>query len=301
MERDTVLNETPPYIDVTRPYFALHNISLEPGISGFPAVSATFNREQNAPPQNANSFCGSELGRHTAILGSLAAAYSNPTKAKHYYLALNAVAHFTAFPASQTLQAKATIISASWEKHRVTCDITVSTPHNIHVGQMKVFYAIMAEDRLLKMVKSVDPKRVQGTSWEPGEPSPYRDPIMLRKEKTHSPEIATALISLYNRRSMAGHFSPIAAAPIAILSSNGIALCRRLLPSRKDILWLDKKTQVQYQRLAVAGEILRLRASKLEESEYNHRVDFFDEDECRLGTIDYLFVEIRKQPGEFKL
>ena len=301
MAMDPVYTEAVPYIDVTRPYFALHNISSKPSTGDFPTVSGTFDREQIPPPQNANSFCGSELGRHTAILGSLAAAYSNPVKMKHYYLALDAFAQFVAFPPCQTLHATANVKSASWDKRRVACDITIYTPSNKYVGMMKVFYAIMVEEKLLKIVKSIDPNRIQGTPWQSGESSPFQNPIMLRMEKIHSPELATAIISLHDRRSMAGHFSPIAAAPIAILSSNGIMLCRRLLPSSEKSQWLDRKTRVRCQRLAVAGEVLELRASRLGESEFSHRVEFFDEDERNLGTIDYLFVKVEQQRHQPKL
>ena len=101
-------------------------------------------------------------------------------------------------------------------------------------------------------------------------------------------------ISLHDRRSMAGHFSPIAAAPIAILSSNGILLCRQLLGNKGGKQqWLDRKTRVKCQRLAVAGQMLEVRARKLGESdEYSHRVELWDEEGSIMGTIDYLFVDV---------
>ena len=302
MDTNPIYTDALPYIDVAPPYFALRNLSpLPPSSTGFPAVTGAFSREQTPPPQNANSFCGSELGRHAAILGSVAAAYSNPVKAKHYYLALDAIADFVYFPASQELRAEARIMSATWEKRRVACEIEAFTPEGTFAGKMRVFYAIVTEQKLINIVKVMDPKRVLGTAWQPGEPSPYKNPIMLRMVKTCSPELATAIISLHDRRSMAGHFSPIAAAPIAILSSNGIVLCRQLLENGEAKQWLDRKTRVKCQRLAVAGEILEVRARKLSGDEFSHRVEFWDEEGSMMGTIDYLFVEINVEKEKPRL
>ncbi len=293
MESNPIYTDALPYIDVTPPYFALRNLSpLPPSSSGFSAVAGTFSREQAPPPRNANPFCECELGRHAAILGSVAAAYSNPVKEKHYYLALDALAEFVVFTQSQELRAEARIVSAAWGKRRVGCEIDIFTPGGRFVGKMKVFYAIVREERLISLVKAVGPKRVLGTAWRPGEPSPYKDPIMLRMVRTHSPKLATAIISLHDRRSMAGHFSPISAAPIAILGSNGIVLCRKLLDNRDEKQWLTKTVRVRCQRLAIAGEVLEVRATKLDGDEFSHRVEFWDEEASMMGAIDYLFVEV---------
>lgn len=307
METNPIYTDALPYIDVTPPYFALRDLSPLPHCAtGFPGVTGTFSREQVPPPQNANPFCGSELGRHAAILGSVAAAYANPVKAKHYYLALDAFVEFGAFPhtmSREELRAEARVTSAAWEKkRRVGCEIDIftMTPEDRFVGKMKVLYAVVTEQKLLRMAKAEDPKRVlDNAGWRPGEPSPYEDPIMLRMVRTHSPELATAIISLHDRRSMAGHFtpSPIAAAPIAILSSNGIVLCRRLLGNQDaGKQWLDSRTRVQCRRLAVAGEMLEVKARKLVdgggEDDFSHRVEFWDEEGSMMGTIDYLFVDV---------
>ncbi len=257
----------------------------------FPAVAASFSREQPLPSQTVNFFCGSELGRHAAILGSVAAAYSNPVKAKHYYLALDGTADLVYFPTSLELRAEARVTSASWEKRRVDCEVETFTPEGRFVGHMKIVYAIVPDRKLVNITKAMDPKRVLGTAWRPGEPSPYTDPILLRMVKTHSPTLATAIISLHDRRSMAGHFSAIAAAPIAILSSNGIVLCRQLLETGGSKKWLDKSARLRCQRLAVAGEVLELKARRLEGGKFTHRVEFWDEEGDMVGTIDYTFVE----------
>ena len=224
--------------------------------------------------------------------GDAAAAYSNPVKAKHYYLALDAIADFEHFPTTQELRAEARITFATWEKHRVGCEIEMFTPGCRFAGKMKVSYAIVTEQKLISITKAIDPKRVLGTAWQPGEPSPYMNPIMLRMVKPHSPEIATAIISLHDRRSMAGHFSPIAAAPIAILSSNGIMLCRQMLGTGVEKQWLDQRTRVKCQRLAIVGEIRAMRARKLGGGDFSHRVEFWDEEGSMIGIIDYLFVEV---------
>ena len=282
-----------PFIDVVPPYYALQDLHLLPThpSTKYPIVSGSFRREQLPPAQSASSFCGSEFGRHTAILGSVAAAYSNPVKAKHYYLALDATADFVCVT-SEELRAEARIVSAAWEKKRVNCEIEAFTLQGQFAGRLRVSYAILTEPQLLEIVKPVDPKLVLGTPWQPGEPSPYENPIMLRMERTHSCNLASAIISLHNVRSMAGHFSPRATAPIAILSSNAIALCRRLMGEKEGKLWLDRRARVRCQRLAVAGEILELRAIKINGVEHSYRVDFLDEQGRLVGNIEYLVKEI---------
>ena len=291
-----------PYIDVTPPYFTLQSLVLlpKPPTVDYPAVSCIFRREQAVPPQNANSFCGSEIGRHTAILGTVAAAYSNPVKTKHYYLALDAIAEFDHFPATQELRAEARVTSADWRKHRVSCEIEIFHPvqglEPGGVGTLKVIYAILTESQLLRLVKPVvldQPHAlVPSNPWRSDEPSPYENPIMLRMVKRPSPDLATAVVSLHNARCMAGHFSIRAAAPIAILSSNGILLCRESLGSREGSRWLDRRSRIRCQRLAVVGEMLQLKAVRLDGKEFSHRVEFWDEQGKMLGTIDYLFVDV---------
>ena len=294
MDTNLVYTNALPYIDVTPPYFALRDLSVLPQSSStsYPIISGIFSREQAPPPQNANSFCSSELGRHTAILGSVAAAYSNPVKVKQYYLALEAIAEFAYFPMSQELRAEARIIHAEWEKARVSCEIKMYTPEGKSAGNITVSYVIVTESQLLVLVKPVESHRVFGTAWLPGEPSPYEDPFMLRMIKSHSPSFATAVISLHDSRSMAGHFPAKATAPIAILCSNGILLCRQLLDEGEGKRWLDQKTRVRCHRLAVAGEVLEVRARRVDGEKYSHRVEFWDEKGKMMGTVDHLFVEI---------
>ena len=294
MSTNAVYTDALPYIDVTPPYFALHNLSpLQPSSTGLLGVTGTFIRDQAPPVNSATSFCGSELGRHAAIIGSVAAAYTNPVKTKHYYLALEALAEFRVFPETLELRAEARIVSANWEKRRVVVEITMFTPRGGEsAGKLTVSYAIVPEKKLSLITKAVAPERVIGTEWQPGEPSPYKNPVMLRMLKVHSPDFATAIISLHDRRSMAGHFSTISAAPIAILSSNAIVLCRPLLEHKTGRRWYERKGLIRCQRLAVAGEILDLRARRLTEGEYSHRVEFWDEEGKMSGTIDFLFVAV---------
>ena len=81
-----------------------------------PTIVAHFRREQPVGPQAATSSCASELARHTAILGSVAAALSNPVKAKHYYLALDGAGGLMRYPLCQELRGEARVLSAAWEK-----------------------------------------------------------------------------------------------------------------------------------------------------------------------------------------
>ena len=187
------------------------------------------------------------------------------------------------FPPCLELRAEARVVAATWENRRVDCEVKVFAPAGGFAGSLKIAYALVAERKLSKITRAIDPTPVLGTAWQPGEPSPYGDPILLRMVKVHSSALATAFISLHDRRRMAGHFSPKAAAPIAILSSNAIMLCRQLLDSGRAKKWLDKTTLVKCQRLAVAGEVLEMRARRLEGEGFSHRVEFWDEEGSMMG------------------
>ena len=166
---------------------------------------------------------------------------------------------------------------------------------------MQASYAIMTEEKLVSITKTIDPKRVLGTTWQPGEPSLYINPMMLRMVKTRSPELATAIISMHDRCSTAGHSSPIATAPIAILSSNAVMLCRQLLGTRQEKQWLFRRTRVKCQRLAIAGEVLAVRATKLHGEDFSHRVEISDEEGSMIGIVDLLFVEVDVKREKSKL
>ena len=79
-------NELSKLIAITAPYYALNNVN----INDHGALTADFPIEL----VNHNETRGislSEAGRHMTILGSLALAYRNTSKEKHYYQATDAV------------------------------------------------------------------------------------------------------------------------------------------------------------------------------------------------------------------
>lgn len=77
-------------IDVERPYYALYDVSapstLQSTCLGMP-VSGKFRTESEKGPEEHLPIGVGELGRHTAVLGSIACAAANPVKHRHYYLA----------------------------------------------------------------------------------------------------------------------------------------------------------------------------------------------------------------------
>ena len=251
-----------------------------------------FRREQPVGPKSATSWCASEIARHTAILGSVAAAFSNPVKEKHYYLALDGTGELGRTPSSPELRGEARIVSAAWEKRRVKCEIAAFNPDGSLVAKLTISYAVVTEPMLLMVVNPVPQEHVFGTPWQAGEPSPYEDPIQLRMVKMHSSEHATAIMSLHNRRNMAGHFSVVSAAPIAMLMSNGLMLCRKMLEDVPGKLWCDMRTRIRCQRMVVAGEMIELRAKKVWGPFYSHRVEFVDEEGKTFGVLDHLFKSV---------
>lgn len=76
-------------IDVQRPYYALFDMA-QLAKAKKPTVRGYFLKESRRHEENGDPISGSELGRHSAIMGSVACALANPMKEKHYYLAFGA-------------------------------------------------------------------------------------------------------------------------------------------------------------------------------------------------------------------
>jgi hypothetical protein len=80
-------------IDVERPYYALFDVTapstLQTARVGMP-VSGKFCTESAKGPEEHIPIGVGELGRHCAVLGSIACAAANPVKRRHYYLAARA-------------------------------------------------------------------------------------------------------------------------------------------------------------------------------------------------------------------
>jgi len=285
------------YIDVTAPYFALTSLSVLPPKPGTQSegVGCVFNREQPAGTQ-VTTFCAAEIGRHLAILGSIVAARENPVKNKHYYLALDAHLHMAGIQENtETLRGESFVTIPDWEKRRVTCKMQAFTKDGKLYGDLEVRYAILPEDRLLKSVRPVDPELVLGTPWTPTDVSPYKKPIMLRMIRHPTPNTATAMISLHNIVNMAGHFTPRACAPIAILASNALVLCAQVVSGPI----LCEELIVKCSRLAVAGEILEAHVRPVHEQDryeksMTHLVSYFDEQGKSVGDI---WFRIKQMPG----
>lgn len=81
-----------------------------------------------------------------------------PVKAKHYYLALDAITNFVYFSTSLELRAEARLVSATWEKRRVSCEVEIFTPEGRFAGNMKICYAIVVENKLISITKAHRPE-----------------------------------------------------------------------------------------------------------------------------------------------
>jgi len=277
------------YIDVTAPYCALTNLTAIPSTTQSQlseGIGCTFSREQPCGTQ-ITTFCAAEIGRHLAILGSIVAAKENPVKNKHYYLALDAHLHMAGIREThETLRGESFVTVPDWDKRRVTCKMQAFTLGGQFYADLEVRYAILPEDRLLKVVRPVDHTLVLGTPWASTDVSPYCNPIMLRLIRHPTPTTASAIISLHNIVSMAGHFTPRACAPIAILASNALVMCAQVTTGPI----LCEELIVKCSRLAVAGEVLEVKVRLLQEGDQHektmtHVVSYFDEAAKPVGDI----------------
>lgn len=107
-------------ISVKPPYFSFENISIDDG--GF--LNARFSPEL-AHPYEKSPICMSEVGRHMAILGSLALSSSNPLKEQHYYLANHALVtrNISDETETQPLYGKVTDVSVSKRKGAIHSEL----------------------------------------------------------------------------------------------------------------------------------------------------------------------------------
>jgi len=247
--------ENIPYIDVVAPYFALANLTtLAPSPpSTYVTIACTFEREQ-AVHAECTFFSNAELGRHLAILGSLAAAAANPIKQRHYYLALRCrMQNAGITTATPCLCGEARVDSANFARSRVTVDIAAHTPGGELYAKLRVTYAVLTED-VMDMVLEASAQSSEdfGTPWRAGTASPYIEPVVLENIVVRSSSQACATVRLNRVAAMAGHFSGRPAAPIAILAANAGALVEKLVGAG----FFAEEAVVACVRLATLGEVL---------------------------------------------
>ena len=246
-------------IAVEPPYFALGNIQLE----GDFVIKASFQTELHHPDE-ISPICTSEVGRHIAILGSLALAKINPVNEKHYYLAKHAIVErtnvlphpddiFTGIVTSAELSKKSGDISAELlnSKDEVIYRITV----NYSVIHHKLFARLFNNNKQLGINSSSQNPYVENTPFN-----------FLQIGK----EICTASLGMVEPYHCQGHFNEYPAMPVARLGNALINLAgkhyREITGSTEK--YCIVKAEIKAHSLIFAGDEVELK-SEIDSQKYD--------------------------------
>lgn len=136
------------YISVTKPYFALQNLRNKDEY-----IYADFSTELKNVTED-GSISTPEVGRHMAILGSLALARENPRKEKHYYLATKA--HIKCFSENATDQTTFTacVKLESFHRKKGFVSGSVFNKHGDILYTIEVTYMILVSSIFERMFEN---------------------------------------------------------------------------------------------------------------------------------------------------
>ncbi|MFI2364836.1 hypothetical protein [Promicromonospora sp. NPDC019610] len=233
-----------PRICVTPPYYALSELtSPEPGLTSarVPVQSPT---GRQATPVNI-----AEAGRHLAILGLCAAATTNPSSRRHYYLAHRGVGRMYPATAGPLTALTGTASAQMTGRHRAEARTELRDAHGNLVAQMDVEYLVMSVPVFRRMM---GPAR----SPDAEEPvNPYALPAPLEDVAT---DARNAAAKLAVEASMCrGHFDSYPALPVSVAGYAAFALFDHVLEAAAGpgSRWLPGLFRLRADNLAAAGEL----------------------------------------------
>lgn len=199
------INQLLKLIAVKPPYFALSNIERKGEY--LQATVPLEQTEHNEP----DGMCTAEVGRHLAILGSLAVADGNPRKEKHYYLASEAtLERVTDQPVSDT-RFIGRVRLESINKRVAEISGQLITEEGLLLYQVTVKYAIMHE-RIFE--------RMFGHERRVNINIPAKNPYRVKTKLfniQHGLKSCHASLGRIKEDDCAGHFYNYPAVPIARL------------------------------------------------------------------------------------
>ncbi len=191
-------------IEVTEPYYALTNLSIdEENI-----LKADVNKQLDCDHE-VKGMSYSEAGRHLAILGSLALANSNPLKEKHYYLATKAYVKRVYQQAYDEIEHVGYMSTIHFDRKKGIAKGYLNTKTGKKIYTITVEYQVLSGrlfERMFKQHKQVTPC-IEGYN-------PYRERIPLFDLKTDK-ESCSATLGVINKDICVGHFDDYPALPVA--------------------------------------------------------------------------------------
>lgn len=252
-------------IKVKEPYYALKNLHRNNK-----ALVAEFNTELRDHDE-VNSMSLAEIGRHLAILGSIAMADANPKKEQHYYLATNA--EFTKVckhPFSDTY------LQASMQVTEFNRKSGIAVGYLMTLNGEKLFKASVKYltisstlfDRLFSNNKQL-------TRFDENN-NPFHTSTPLH-ELNLQPSVSTAFVKKISTADCNGHFDDYPALPVARI---GDALTT--LAGMHFNEWLNKNKKYSFTKACIradsfvfAGSELSISSSRIVENESPELGDLF--------------------------
>ncbi len=259
-------------IGVTAPYYALKDLTISND-----EVSAEFAAEQ--PKNNeVGGIAAAEVGRHLAVLGACALAWSNPVKKKHYYIAASAelrnISENSAIGNGKYIGVGKTL---DIDKRSGSVSATLFAPDKTPLYTLVTQYFIMSEPLFKKMFNA----KKQDTPDDPFI-NPYSREFSLR-DIHYADNVMEARLGPFEPEECSGHFSSYPCIPVAILM-HGLSRAAGMLLAR--VVDGDSSTykvvsaDVKAEAFAFAGESVHMvvRYTGRERDDYVFS--------CSAGSID---------------
>jgi hypothetical protein len=236
-------------IEVCPPYFALEDVHRADDGTVVARVGSRQSLGQEVGPVSA-----AETGRHLAILGSISAAFANPSPGRHFYLAFDAELRRARTRVEPDYAGE---LIARGRAHFVDPSTAVAvtelqTEDGRTIYTVVVFYMVVAE----KDFRGLFADRAQDDAVLDGRPDPFLDVIGLGDVSVWDTRLHTTLGRIDPYR-CAGHFPGLPAMPVAFLMANVANAVTRLLGhvlDRRDVRYVVREASIRAENLAFAGE-----------------------------------------------
>lgn len=205
--QDVELADICNLIEVTEPYFALSNLRLNGN-----KIEADIPLEHTGHMEPFGMSIA-EVGRHMAILGSIALARVNPVKQKHYYLATDAyLERFHDKPGGAGIY-QGSVEVQEFNKRKGKVSGLIISPLSGKLYSLTVEYKVLT----LQLFERMFGHEKQTTEKKPHY-NPYRkDPSIY--QVALGLKTSTATLGSVRKENCIGHFDDYPAMPIARLGS----------------------------------------------------------------------------------
>ena len=252
-------------ISVSAPYFAFDDLtSPSDGV-----ITATMAPSAPLLPE-VGAVDASQVARHLAILGSCAAALTNPSDQRHHYLAVGATYARLGDPPTRPVADPMSVqATAHWvDKRTATASMTLAGPAGKRLNRLDVTYAVMKPNMFRRLNPPVE------TTHQASDPS-----ASGRGERTlieRARGIVMADCGPVTEAMCAGHFPGHPAAPVAVVMGQLVRTARDALCSHlgTEVAYRVEAGTVEANRLAQPGQRLTMEAEhRSSEPDGTHLLD----------------------------